>query len=139
MKPRAYAILLAFLASACTTIDPGAPVAGWPELKIFEHHVPHAQMRERCMKYTPPMMSPEACAEFYFVEGECHIWFSADFPPPAHIVEHERQHCQGYEHAGETALSEILARYTASTQSAQASASQGSTTPPAPVPAAASN
>jgi hypothetical protein len=137
MKPWAFAALLPIFASACTTIGAGEPVPGWPQLAVIEHHVPHHQMRERCAKYAPPMMSPEACAEFYFVEGECHLWFSADFPPSADIVEHERQHCRGHEHAGETGLSEILARYTASTQSAQAA--QGSTTPPSPIPAAASN
>ena len=123
MKLRAFAVLLSAFTSACTYIG-GEPLPDWPELVIFEHHVPHREMRERCAKYAPPMMSPEACAEFYFVQGECHIWFSADFPPSESIVRHEREHCRGYEHAGESGLREMLATYRAS--QGLASASTGS-------------
>jgi hypothetical protein len=124
MKIRAFAVLFSVFASACTTTG-GEPLPDWPELAIVEHHVSHREMRERCAKYAPPMMTPEACAEFYFVQGECHIWFSADFPPSEAIVRHEREHCRGYEHAGESGLREMLATYRAS----QASASTGASAP----------
>lgn len=128
MKRWALAVLLPLVASACTTTG-GAPVAGWPELAIVEHHVPHREMRERCNRYAHPLMSPEACAEFYFDQGECHIWFSSDFPPSPTIVRHEHEHCLGYEHAGEAGMRDILARYLASRDVASASA--GATAPSA--------
>jgi len=130
MRFRAFAVLLSILAAACTSIG-GEPLPDWPELAIVEHHVSHREMRERCAKYAPPMMTPEACAEFYFVQGECHIWFSADFPPSEAIVRHEREHCRGYEHAGESGLREILATYRAS--QGLASASTGPSSPAAPL------
>jgi len=100
------------LTGGCSAIG-GEPVAGWPALRIVEHHVPDAAMRDRCAKYVGFGMIPEACAEFHFDAGECHVWHSADFPPPKYVIEHEREHCLGYEHAGEDALREILARYRA--------------------------
>lgn len=109
--------------SACTSIG-RERVEGWPELTVVEHRVPHHVMRDRCGPYTPAFMSPEACAEFFFVQGECHIWFSADFPPPPYLVRHEHDHCRGFEHAGETTLRDILARYAAA-QEAPASAGPG--------------
>jgi hypothetical protein len=103
---RAFAITAA-LAAGCATLD-HQRVEGWPELAIVEHRVPHAEMRERCARYVGFGMSPEACAEFDFVERKCHLWFSADFPPQRFIVEHERLHCAGYDHAGSTAMARLL-------------------------------
>jgi hypothetical protein len=89
-------------------------VEGWPELEIVEHHVPHAVMRSRCAKYVGFGMAPIACAEFDLAGGRCHVWFSADFPPSKSVLEHERLHCQGYDHPGETTMRDILARFNAS-------------------------
>jgi hypothetical protein len=68
-------------------------------------------MRERCEKYVGFGMSPLACAEFNLPAKRCDIWFSADFPPTREIVRHERMHCAGYDHAGETTMQRILTRY----------------------------
>ena len=99
---------------ACTTIDTGEPVEGWPQLRVVEHYVPDATMRQRCSKYVAFGMLPLACAEFNFASGECHVWYSANFPPSQSVMEHERLHCQGYEHPGDTTLRDVLARYRAS-------------------------
>ena len=109
-----YLCLLAALLAGCTTIDSHERVEGWPKLEIVEHYVPHAEMRDRCVKYVGFGMSPEACAEFDLVARKCHIWFSADFPPTRAIVEHERLHCRGFEHIGENAMSGFLAAWRAS-------------------------
>jgi hypothetical protein len=122
--PAALALMSA-IAAACTVIA-GDPVVGWPDLQMVEHHVPHQQMQERCSRYVGFGMMPEACAEFDFAAQRCDMWFSADFPPAAYVLEHERQHCRGYEHAGENELHEILARYLAALQPDISSASQGS-------------
>jgi hypothetical protein len=123
--------LMSAMISACTVIG-GERVDGWPDLKIVEHHVSHREMRDRCMPYVGVGMSPEACAEFQFAQSRCDIWLSADFPPPRFVVEHERQHCLGFEHAGEHDLRAILANLRASQKAPQdrdISASRGASAP----------
>lgn len=88
-------------------------VEGWPKLEIVEHHVPHAVMRTRCMPYVGFGMSPVACAEFDLVARRCDVWFSADFPPSRSTIEHERLHCEGHDHPGDTTLRDLLARFNA--------------------------
>jgi len=87
-------------------------VEGWPELRMVEHRVPAAQMLERCRKYVGFGAMPLACAEFNLAARRCDIWLNESFAPRA-IVEHERLHCRGYDHAGATAMREFLARYQA--------------------------
>lgn len=116
--------LVAALAAGCTTIDMHEKVAGWPELKLVEHYVPDQVMRARCSKYMAFGFLAEACSEFYFDRGECHVWYSADYRPPQFVVEHERLHCKGYDHPGETTLRTILTRYEAQQRAAGAGATR---------------
>lgn len=107
---RASLVVLAMVASACTMVG-HQQVAGWPKMTIVEHYVPEAEMRERCAKYVGFGMSPQACAEFHFGANRCDLWFSADFPPTRAMVEHERLHCEGYDHVGMGTMADMLARY----------------------------
>lgn len=109
---RAALLALLFL-PGCAVIG-HQKVAGWPQLAMVEHYVPNKVMRDRCAKYVGFGMSPEACAEFDFARGRCDIWYSADFPPARYVVTHEREHCLGFEHEGETGMGEALARYKSS-------------------------
>lgn len=106
------AILLCVV-HGCTVIG-HQKVEGWPKLTVYEHHVPHHEMRDRCVKYAGFLMSPEACAELDLETLRCDIWFSADFPPPASFIEHERLHCEGYDHIGSTHLADFLRTHKAS-------------------------
>jgi hypothetical protein len=117
---RWLAVLPCVLAASCSVMMGHEPVAGWPQLEVVEHHVPHAQMRDRCAKYVAFGSSPEACAEFDLANRKCHIWFSSDFPPQPFVVEHERMHCAGYDHAGSTSMAAYLEYWNASQQSAAA-------------------
>ena len=108
----------AALLPACSTIDSHEKVEGWPQLRIVEHFIPDDAMRRRCAKYVPLGLMPEACAEFYFDRGECHIWYSADFRPQPYVMEHERLHCRGFDHPGGSSLQEALARYNAERRAA---------------------
>ena len=112
------AFLFCALASGCAVIDQHEKVAGWPELRLVEHYVADAAMRQRCAKYVPFGLFPEACAEFYFDRGECHVWYSKDFPPQPYVKEHERLHCEGYAHLGDGSMRDILARYNATRSAA---------------------
>jgi hypothetical protein len=94
----------------CTTIG-HEKVAGWPQLRVVEHHVPHKDMRDKCAPAGSWMGPVEACAEFRLASGECHIYYSADFPPQKWIVEHERLHCAGHDHLGSTSMRDYLARW----------------------------
>jgi hypothetical protein len=109
-RMKRYAAILLLFLGACTTVG-HEKVDGWPQLTVVEHYVPHHVMRDRCVKYSPFGTSPEACAEFNLVERRCDIWFSADFPPPAAFVKHERMHCEGYDHVGETNMHSFLRAY----------------------------
>lgn len=121
--------LLALAAAGCASIDEHEKVAGWPELRLVEHYVADEQMRQRCAKYMPFGFLPEACAEFYFDQGECHVWYSADWPPQPYVIAHERLHCQGYDHPGETTLRDVLVRYEAARRAAGAAASGSAKAP----------
>ena len=105
--------LLAALLAGCTTIEKHERVEGWPKLQIVEHYVPNSVMRDKCAPYVGFGMSPEACAEFNLYTRTCHIWFSADFPPPRFIVEHERMHCAGYDHVGSSNMARFLEEHVA--------------------------
>lgn len=106
----ALAVLVAApLAGACTIVG-HEKVEGWPTLEIVEHHVPNHVMRDACVKYMPPTFSPMACAEFDLGRRKCHIWLSADFPSES-LLEHERLHCNGYDHVGGTTLKSLMARH----------------------------
>ena len=125
-----WGLALLFLAGGCATIDQHEKVAGWPELRIVEHYVPDEAMRQRCAKYVPFGLFPEACAEFYFDRGECHVWYSADYRPQPYVMEHERLHCRGYGHPGDTTMRDVLARYRAQQRAAGAAATGSGKAPP---------
>jgi len=120
---RWLAAVLSLFAASCSVIG-HERVAGWPQLEIVEHYVTHAEMRDRCSRYVAFGSSPEACAEFDLAQGKCHIWFSADFPPPPFVVKHERLHCEGYDHVGEGNMAAYLKYYQATTGSAAAGSSR---------------
>lgn len=103
---RRASAVLALMLSACSTMDHVA-VPGWPPLAQIIHEVPNAQMRDRCAPFVGLAESPEGCAIFYLPAGECHIWVSADFPR-AGVLDHEKLHCAGFDHAGSTAMAEML-------------------------------
>jgi hypothetical protein len=100
-----------FVTTGCASGLEHRKVEGWPQLTVREHHVPHSEMRDQCTKYASFGGMTEACAVYDLGAGTCDIWLSADFPPSEAIVEHERLHCQGYDHVGETYMERLLARW----------------------------
>lgn len=117
---RFLGVLLCVFTASCSVMMGHERVAGWPQLEVVEHYVPHSVMRDRCARYVAFGSSPEACAEFDLANRKCHIWFSADFPPQPFIVEHERLHCAGYDHQGSTNMAAYLKYWHASQGSAAA-------------------
>ena len=88
-------------------MDSHERVAGWPELKVVEHHVSNQEMRDRCDPYVAAWMSPQGCTLFFLDLGEAHIYVSKDFPS-ALVLEHERLHAAGYDHVGSVGMQVIL-------------------------------
>ncbi|MGQ0750106.1 MAG: hypothetical protein ACT4PS_06175 [Betaproteobacteria bacterium] len=111
LKSSVLALLLASMHLPGCTIVGHQKVPGWPELTVREHYVPHHVMRDKCAKYVPVGMSPDACMEFNLYSGTCDIWYSADFPPGPGVIEHERLHCRGYDHIGGNVLSRAVAAW----------------------------
>lgn len=102
------ALLLAL--AGCSTIDHAPAPTDWPALKVVERRVSHAQMRDTCSAFVPWYLSPEACAVIRFNDRVCTITISADFPPSRSVLEHEREHCAGHDHPGETTLRDAARR-----------------------------
>jgi len=109
MRRTLAALLAAFalgVLAGCSALGPG--IEDWPELAVHEHYVPHPEMRSRCRAFAAFGSPPRACAEVNFAERRCDIWFSADSPPSAYVRAHERLHCAGHDHEGESTLREAL-------------------------------
>jgi hypothetical protein len=111
MRRFELALLLALLPGCAMTIDQHNKVADWPQLKIIEHFVPNAEMREKCAPYVAWHSTPIACAEFWFGRGECHIWHSSDFPPSEYARQHEIWHCLGYGHPGDDSMQRMVEKW----------------------------
>lgn len=96
--------ILFCVVKGCTTIDTHTPPPrDWPVLKqsvIYTQDAPRI-----CAKYAPLSI---ACAEVNFIRRTCVIYTSVDWK---HVLEHERQHCEGYDHHGESTLRDLWARY----------------------------
>lgn len=107
-KKNWLSLLAALPLSGCMglMIDSHVRVPDWPELKIVEHHVSEAEMRDQCVRYAPPFTSPSACTHFVFARGEAHIYVSKEFPSER-FLQHERLHAAGYDHLGSTAMARL--------------------------------
>jgi hypothetical protein len=87
----------------CTTIDQNNRVEGWPEMDIVEHKVSFDDVQTKCGAYVGWGQWPMACATFYFRQAKCVIWYAFDWS-----LEHERQHCLGFDHIGSNDMRAML-------------------------------
>jgi hypothetical protein len=107
MKTCLAVLLLSGALAGCSVMNGHEKVAGWPELKIIEHHVPHAEMRDRCQRAVSLFASPEGCTYFYLDRSEAHIYVSKEFPNEM-VLRHERLHAVGYDHIGSKNMLRML-------------------------------
>jgi hypothetical protein len=91
----AAAIAMFLTLLGCSTIDPQNKVEGWPELQVVENRVSFDDVQIKCGQYVGWGQWPMACATFYFQTAKCVIWYAFDWS-----LEHERQHCLGFDHPG---------------------------------------
>lgn len=104
-------IACGILLASCTSIGTEPPPADWPTLKVTRYDVPHAKMRDICVKHVNAISSPEACFEIDFVSSTCVIWYSADFPPTAAVVNEMQQSCAGFDQTNSTNLADAWRSY----------------------------
>src|SRR3990167_2186056 len=109
---------LSFLLVGCaTTIDNHtSPPLDWPKLTIVENYVPVGILYEKCYKYVPEWMKwlgaiVEGCAEMDFKANTCTIWVRDSGFADTNILTHERLHCQGYDHIGDSILKDEWRKY----------------------------
>lgn len=118
-KRLAIAALL-LLAAACASApaDPtridysSAPPADWPRLLISVHDVAPDVLSLNCPKAVAPGLQRRGCAAIRFCTARCSIFISEKVPAHkrAEVLEHERAHCQGYDHHGSTSNREAWER-----------------------------
>jgi hypothetical protein len=98
-----FVLLLAACASYIDTSRP--PPADWPQLKETIVPTTRVEVMRRCPNAAS--YNPAGCALIYFAERQCVILDAgAD-------LAHERMHCRGYDHYGETAVHDAWERYKA--------------------------
>ena len=111
----ALSLLIVAALAACTTIDQHkAAPADWPQLEVREHVVSTPEMIWRCYATLPLFMKlmggvPIACA--FVSESGCDIYVTGW--TPQHVLEHEREHCAGRDHVGDSTLADWWAAYKA--------------------------
>jgi hypothetical protein len=130
--------LLIGYSKGCTTMAYVPAPVDFPTLKVVEHALPHVEFKDKCapairaghhvatgaaallMGATLPFaaialaVGPtlEACAEMHFKAGECHVYYSADFPPGDMILKHEREgRCKGHDNPGDTVIRDAWGAY----------------------------
>lgn len=107
-------VLIAALLSGCaiTPMDWGRqPPDDWPALKVRIIEVPKGEVAGHCRSASYAFATvPRGCALVYFTRRECVIYVAEGYPE---VLEHERGHCLGYDHPGETNFRDAWTRYKA--------------------------
>lgn len=96
--------LLALLLTGCTTlattIDTSrAPPNDWPQLKVVVVKTDSAEVQRQCYATTAFVVA--GCTTANFLKATCYIYLSTD---NAAVIEHEKMHCLGYDHPGESTM-----------------------------------
>lgn len=110
-------IIAALLLAGCSTMSETPPPADWPHMRVVEHTgLGFWETQKKCYKYLSLPMKllgsfAMGCAEFYFATGECHVYYMGE--PSKLVRDHEREHCQGFDHSGSTDVAQSWERYQA--------------------------
>ena len=83
--------------------------ADWPKLEQLVERLPDADTQRACSRYMSAGPPRRACAVVNFAAGTCRIVL-ADSSTRGNY-DHERMHCMGYDHAGETTVRDAWSTY----------------------------
>lgn len=108
------AILIVVALAGCASIEEHTAPPDWPKLTVRDNVVGGAEVLRRCYKYIPTWQKalgtfPMACAEINFVSRTCNIWRAHDATED--VIEHEKIHCRGGQHPGDTTLADAWNAY----------------------------
>ena len=102
-------IILVAIVAGCTMIGK-PPIEGWPKLEVVWHRVPSKEMVDFCVEansdnplvylHGSPLVMILGCAEADFGRGVCDIYVPEAEYPDRWLDEHERLHCEGWDHYG---------------------------------------
>ena len=102
-------IPLLFLFGCATTVDLSRPPPiDWPQLTVEVRQVSEDMARKACGN--PRMISVYGCAVVFFPIRKCIIFLANN---SRETLEHEKLHCLGYDHIGESSMRDGWARHKA--------------------------
>lgn len=109
---RTIALVLAGMLGGCATTYPmdwdRPPPPDWPKLAENIVDVPVGDIRALCV--SKGVGSHDACTTFIFEKRVCNIYTSTR---EAAAMKHERGHCRGYDHPGDSKVRNAWATYKA--------------------------
>lgn len=113
-------LALAIMLSGCATfIDQHKePPADWPLLKVTEHRLDMWPLIKQCYPSVSLMMKllggfANACAWINLQEMTCDIYVHTAATESDPTLIHEREHCQGRDHFGDSTLADLWANWKA--------------------------
>ena len=115
MKTLLLIAALAAVSGCATMIDQHVEAPkDWPLLDVRDNVVGAWEIQRKCYKYVPlgwKLMGGFAggCAEINFEERTCNIYRAYDASPE--WMEHEKDHCLGRDHVGDSTLADAWEAY----------------------------
>lgn len=102
------ALAVYLLLAGCTAINVHQePPKDWPKLEISYHKVGFWEMQRHCGTSGPKFLLFQSfgCAWIDFDAMTCRIYYAAqDTESAALVIEHEEEHCRGFDHIGSSTL-----------------------------------
>lgn len=103
MRAAGCVLLLTGCATIVQPIDYSRPPPpDWPSLRVIEQKIGPDELARFCPRsYAAYGSRAASCARLDLSRGVCLIYTTSERPD---LLEHERAHCRGYDHAGETTM-----------------------------------
>lgn len=107
-----YLFVLLLAGCATSVIDTSRqPPADWPALAVSIQKSPPQQFDAICGRGLPGLTHRVSCALVDFSQKRCWIMVRPDDTLSPYWEEHERAHCAGMDHAGESTMRDAWERY----------------------------
>lgn len=95
----------------CTTIGHVPAPTDWPKLTVVEHQVKGGELLQKCYSALPLWLKllggiPLGCAWVDFSKMTCDIYVPEGTPEGDQVLLHEREHCDGKDHATDSTLAD---------------------------------
>lgn len=109
MKYMRLCAFLVLMLAGCMTMDYGrAPPSDWPQLEVKIIKQDFKQVQRTCRNDFWPERQANGCAIADFDARICRIY---TWTNNRGVIEHERAHCYGYDHRGESGMRDAWESY----------------------------